>query len=1158
MTNLRPKESDMTLQHETVPLFTSGQFRMQQIALYNWGTFDGLHRIRVPRKGHLIVGRSGAGKTTILDAVSTMLIPSRQLHYNAAASQDPKRRDRGLVSYVRGTWGEQTDKATGSAMLQHRRTSTTMSAIALTFENNDGRVVTLVRIFWIKGTSSDPGGFNKSGNGFGRQCMIVNRPFDLLDLTRFIDVDFDVRQLRKWYTEPDAYLDSEFGPYCDRFRRILGINSEAALTLLHRTQSAKSMENLNDFLRDFMLDQPATFDVAKNLVHEFMELNEAHAAVVKARDQIALLEPAHVRSEQRAQEQTRAGELRELIDALPAYREQRRLAFWSQELHDLALKRDAFAIGVKSVEESLEPIRQLLNDLASERLQLGGKTIEDLKLERLGVERIREQRQRKKTLVDEACKALGWRLGDTPDYFIRQQDAARAELSAAQNGIEERRVKRDSAQRQLYPVQTQAVELTRELTSLRQRPSNLPTWHDEIRARIAQAVGIDAEVLPFIGELVSVRADERDWRGAIERLVRSTALTMLVPEVHFAKVARYINDNHMAGLLQFTRLTARNAPSRTLPALSVFHKVEVKQGAAGSWAAAELVQAFGDYQCVSEPAALNGVERGLTIEGLIKHGRDRHVKDDRKPVKDPGNWVTGFDNRDKIADLETRGAALAEQIAEHTQIIRQLDDADDLARTRSGPCQTVADSTFEEINVGVLLARLDQIDQQLSSLRADNSALQNIERRIEVAKNEEKAAQDKLNALTRDHDKANDAIKSTERRLSEVCSSALGTTELSAEVISALDAKFNPLLNARRNITSEGIGDVTSEINRDLAKEATEINEIIKQCELAMQTAFTKFVGQWGEDADHLDGTLPCAPDFFALLARLKHDRLPSFEGRFFELLRGQSHQNLASLIESLSEARRDILERLESVNGVLEKEPFNSERGVHTYLKLKPLDRHIPELTAFREQARAALANAFTDDLTQAQQRFELVARLVKDLASDDPKAVRQRQLILDVRQHVEFIGCEVDASGQEVQLWSGGENKSGGQRQKLAATCLAAALRYQLGGEDLGYPLYAPVVLDEAFDKSDHEFTITIMNIFIKFGFQLIVATPLKSVMALEPFVGGASFIEIRDRKDSAIKPIEYDDLSSQFKWSDDVRRQIDAAAQEKDHDDDDAEAA
>jgi uncharacterized protein YPO0396 len=49
--------------------------------------------------------------------------------------------------------------------------------------------------------------------------------------------------------------------------------------------------------------------------------------------------------------------------------------------------------------------------------------------------------------------------------------------------------------------------------------------------------------------------------------------------------------------------------------------------------------------------------------------------------------------------------------------------------------------------------------------------------------------------------------------------------------------------------------------------------------------------------------------------------------------------------------------------------------------------------------------------------------------------------------------------------------------------------------------------------------------MNIFANFGFQMIVATPLKSVMTLEPFIGGACFVDIRDRKVSGVLMIEYD---------------------------------
>jgi uncharacterized protein YPO0396 len=129
-------------------------------------------------------------------------------------------------------------------------------------------------------------------------------------------------------------------------------------------------------------------------------------------------------------------------------------------------------------------------------------------------------------------------------------------------------------------------------------------------------------------------------------------------------------------------------------------------------------------------------------------------------------------------------------------------------------------------------------------------------------------------------------------------------------------------------------------------------------------------------------------------------------------------------------------------------------------------------------------------------------------------------------------------------VEVYRSGAGKSGGQRQKLAATCLAAALRYQLGSNEQGTPGYAPVVLDEAFDKADNEFTAMAMNIFVNFGFQMVVATPLKSVMTLEPFIGGACFVEIRERRRSSVLLIEYDGERQRLKLPESARREEAAA--------------
>ena len=174
------------------------------------------------------------------------------------------------------------------------------------------------------------------------------------------------------------------------------------------------------------------------------------------------------------------------------------------------------------------------------------------------------------------------------------------------------------------------------------------------------------------------------------------------------------------------------------------------------------------------------------------------------------------------------------------------------------------------------------------------------------------------------------------------------------------------------------------------------------------------------------------------------------------------------------------------------------------------------------------------------------VLRRLVDDLASQEPAKRRWREAVLDVRLHVEFIGRELDADNNEIEVYQSGAGKSGGQRQKLATTCLAAALRYQLGGSDHALPVYAPVVLDEAFDKADNEFTALAMNIFANFGFQMIVATPLKSVMTLEPFIGGACFVDIRDRKISGVLMIEYDEARQRLDLPDTTRAEaLDEAA-------------
>jgi uncharacterized protein YPO0396 len=58
------------------------------------------------------------------------------------------------------------------------------------------------------------------------------------------------------------------------------------------------------------------------------------------------------------------------------------------------------------------------------------------------------------------------------------------------------------------------------------------------------------------------------------------------------------------------------------------------------------------------------------------------------------------------------------------------------------------------------------------------------------------------------------------------------------------------------------------------------------------------------------------------------------------------------------------------------------------------------------------------------------------------------------------------------------------------------------------------------------------------------MVVATPLKSVMTLEPFIGGACFVHIRDRKTSSILTIDYDEATRRLALPDRLSDGPDAA--------------
>src|SRR5580658_6979856 len=371
------------------------QFRLVRMQTYNWGTFSGISDFPISEVGFLFVGPSGSGKSTILDAHAALLTPPRWVDFNVAAREaDRHGKDRNVVTYVRGAWAQQTGDG-GEYVSQYLRPDTTWSAIAETYRNRQGKHVVLAQLLWIRGKSTATTDVKKA-------YLILERGFDIREFEFFPKSEFEVRKIRP--SLPDAFVRDEFSAYQERFRRLLGIDNEMALRLLHKTQSAKNLGDLNTFLRDFMLDVPQTFEIADRLVAEFGELNSAHQAVVAARQQIETLAPARNEFNKLTQMKTTLSELDVLLNGVDPYREQHRKVLLEGRLNELQVELE----GAKQEEQRLVIIVDQefakLGELQDRLHGMGGGLIEQLQKQLEDAERDKGDRLLKRNRAADACK----------------------------------------------------------------------------------------------------------------------------------------------------------------------------------------------------------------------------------------------------------------------------------------------------------------------------------------------------------------------------------------------------------------------------------------------------------------------------------------------------------------------------------------------------------------------------------------------------------------------------------------------------------------------------------------------------------------------------------------------------------------------------------
>ena len=1091
-------------------------FRLAKLEVLNWGTFDTrVWSLDLRGENTLLTGDIGSGKSTLVDAVTTLLVPTNRLAYNKAAGADA--RERSLRSYVLGHYkSERSDS--GAARPVALRDRDSHSVILGRFENPGlGETVTLAQVFWTKDLEGQP----------ARMFVVANKPLSITE--HFANFGSDIGDLRKRLRRSGFEVGDTFPPYAVAFRRLLGIDNEQALDLFHQTVSMKSVGNLTDFVRQHMLQPAATETRVAALISHFDDLSRAHAAVAKARAQIEQLEPLVADCDQHARLGGEIDAMKVSRDALRPWFALAKRALLDARIEKLGLEIARLEDKTRALDESRGSQHRERDEIKQAIADNGGDRIERLKAEILRIGNEKEARQARASKYDERAIAAGLSPASDAEAFRRNQAAlqrALAQVDEEQASLQNARTEVEVEFRDLR-VQHEAVQ--RELQSLLQRRSNIPARMLELRAQLCEAEGIPEEALPFAGELLQVRDGEQDWEGAIERLLHNFGLSLLVAEAEYAAVAAWVDRTHLRGRLVYYRVRPQHAPLHvSLGPDSLVRKLAIKpDSAVYAWLESEVTRRF-DFTCTTLDG-LRREKRAITRTGQVKDSGERHEKDDRHALDDRSRYVLGWSNEAKVATFERQRRDLESRIQSQAQRLADLNAVLASLTTRRDRLQQVAVyEAFGELDWRPLVTQIDDFERERKRLESESDVLRALQARLlevdellvtiqgdlRTAQGALATSQDRRASAERLRDDCNDVVARTAETirgaflvLDELVPEALGEHVLTIEGCDSREREVREWLQAKIDAEDKGLKRLTEKITQAMA---------------AFRHAYPM-------DTREADASVASASEYTLMLVRLRTDDLPRFEKRFKELLNENTIREVAAFQSQLMMEQQSIRDRVDTINRSLRDIDYNPGR----YMVLEPDQTPDAEVRDFRQDLRACTEGALTgsEDDAYSEAKFLQVQRIIERFRGRDGTTELDRRWtakVTDVRVWFTFSASERwREDGSEHEHYSDSGGKSGGQKEKLAYTVLAASLAYQFGLEwgATRSRSFRFVVIDEAFGRGSDESTRYGLELFNRLALQLLIVTPLQKIHVIEPHVASVGFVHNEGGQRSMLRNLTID---------------------------------
>ncbi|MES9881518.1 MAG: SbcC/MukB-like Walker B domain-containing protein [Sedimenticola sp.] len=182
----------------------------------------------------------------------------------------------------------------------------------------------------------------------------------------------------------------------------------------------------------------------------------------------------------------------------------------------------------------------------------------------------------------------------------------------------------------------------------------------------------------------------------------------------------------------------------------------------------------------------------------------------------------------------------------------------------------------------------------------------------------------------------------------------------------------------------------------------------------------------------------------------------------------------------------------------------FDFQAGRYLHLQPRRVIHETP--TTIQRAQRELRSAALKED--QEESHYRALVALLRDAV--ERKKTQGAKALLDPRYRLQFTVSVIEREGRRVvEVRTGSQGGSGGEKEIVASYILTASLSYALCSDGIGRPLFGTLVLDEAFSKSSQAVAARIIKALRQFGLHPLFITPNKEMRLLRSHTRSAILV-------------------------------------------------